>query len=133
LNISKREKQGLKCEIGDIVAVINFDYPDSVPGSLHFFVVMEIDQDEYTLVDLAYYSFIISSNIDKNNDVNPDYPYNEPIYPTSDNGLLRPSHVKCDHFYDIDNKDNIIQKLGRVEEDEYERFLELYEESRLGS
>jgi len=119
----------LKYDIGDIIAVINFDYPDSASGSLHFFVIMDTDQDEYTLVDLAYYCFLISSNVDKNNDVNSNYPYNEPIKPNSDNGLQKAGHVKCDHFYVLTDKDSIIQKLGRVEESEYERFVELYTES----
>ncbi|MCL2821317.1 MAG: hypothetical protein FWD38_10940 [Oscillospiraceae bacterium] len=119
----------MKCDIGDIVAITNFNHPDNGPGSLHFFVVMDVDQDEYTLVDLIYYCFLISSQTEKNNIVNLNYPYNEPINPTDYNGLLKPSHVKCDHFYEINNKDDIIQKLGRVTEAEYTRFVELYTQS----
>jgi len=119
----------LTCNIGDIVLINKFKYPDGTPGSLHFFVVMDIEQDEFTLVNIEYLCFLISSNTDKNNDVNPNYPYNEPIIPTSDIRLPTASHVKCDKLISIVNKDDIIMNIGTVTQAQYEKFVELYEQS----
>jgi hypothetical protein len=44
------------CEIGDIVLVNNFKYPDGSDGSLHSFVIIEIENDELELI-LHFFAF----------------------------------------------------------------------------
>jgi hypothetical protein len=116
----------MKCNIGDIVLVNEFEYPDGRKGTLHSFVVMDIDVDEFTLVNLDYLCFLISSNTKKNNVNNPNFPYNEPIEPTEENGLIESSHVKCDFLYEKIKGNNIIMHVGTVNPEQYARFLELY-------
>ena len=86
----------MKCEIGDIVLVNSYKYPDGTDGSYHSFVIAAIDEDELTLIHLDYFGFIVSSKIAKSNDTNKSFPYNEPINPDEINRLLKKSHVKCD-------------------------------------
>ena len=117
----------MKCEIGDIVLVNNFSYPDGLKGTLHNFVIMNINQDEFSLVNLDYLCFLISSNIAKNNDVNPRYPYNEPLAATAESGLREDGHVKCDALFGTIKEDDIIMRVGRVTQAQYDRFIELYE------
>ena len=59
------------CDIGDIVLVSNFKYPDGSDGSLHSFVVIDIENDELDLMPLEYLCFLISSK-----DAKEGYPYN---------------------------------------------------------
>ena len=118
----------MKCEIGDIVLVNSYEYPDGSSGSYHNFVIASIDEDELTLVHLEYFGFIVSSQTAKNNDVNNNFPYNEPISPNDINRLPKSSHVKCDELISV-KPDNIIMKLGTVTIEQYDRFMELYEKS----
>ena len=119
----------MKCEIGDIVLVNNFAYKDGSPGTLHSFVVMDIIMDEFEIVNLDYLCFLISSNMKKSNDTNPYFPYNEPIEPTDENGLLRRSHVKCNFLYEKIKEKDIIMRVGTVTPQQYQRFMELYKNS----
>lgn len=119
----------MKCEVGDIVLVNNFIYPDGREGSLHSFVVMGTNMDEFEIVNLDYLCFLISSKEGKTNDVNPSYPYNEPILPTPDNGLKKRSHVKCDFLYDKIKEDDIFMRIGTVTPKQWERFATLYQQS----
>ena len=119
----------MKCEIGDIVLVNKFFYPDGTKGTLHNFVIMNIIQDEFTLINLDYLCFLISSNIKKNNDVNPNYPFNEPINPSAESGLREEGHVKCDILFEKIKEDDIIMKVGTVTQQQYDRFIELYEKA----
>jgi len=91
---------------------------------------MDIEKDEFTLVDLEYLCFIISSKTDKNNDVNPKYPYNEPIFPTNETGLPESGHVKCNRLISIVDKDDIIMKVGTVTQAQYDRFIELFDKAQ---
>ena len=118
----------MKCEIGDIVLVNSYQYPDGSAGSYHNFVIAAIDEDELTLVHLDYFGFIVSSQIAKNNSTNKKFPYNEPISPNSINNLKKQSHVKCDELIHV-KPDNIIMKLGTVTISQYDKFVELYEKS----
>ena len=118
----------MKCEIGDIVLVNSYKYPDGTDGSYHNFVIAAIDEDELTLVHLEYFGFIVSSKIAKSNDANKNFPYNEPINPDETNRLPKMSHVKCDELISV-KPDNIIMKLGTVTTEQYDRFMELYEKS----
>ncbi|MCL2699178.1 MAG: hypothetical protein FWE68_02610 [Defluviitaleaceae bacterium] len=119
----------MKCEIGDIVLVNNFTYPDGIKGTLHNFVVMDIDKDEFTLVNLDYLCFLISSNVSKNNTISNKFPYNEPISPTEQSGLRYEGHVKCDVMFEKIKEDDIIMRVGTVTPSQYNRFKELYARS----
>ena len=115
-------------EIGDIVLVDSYNYPNGTEGKYHCFVIMSIINNEITVIPLEYLGFIISSHVEKNNDINKNYPYNEPINPNKTNNLLKKSHVKCDVLISV-NPRNVIMKLGNVETEQYEKFIKLYEES----
>ena len=115
-------------EIGDIVMVDNYKYPDGRKGEYHFVVIMFITDDEITAIPIEYLGFVVSSRSDKNNDINANFPYNEPIEPDTINNLPKKSHVKCDELVSI-NPRNIIMKLGQITTTNYTRFMELYEES----
>jgi hypothetical protein len=115
----------MRCEIGDIVLVDRYRYNNGEQGSYHNFVVVDINGDDFDVVSLDYMGFLISSNINKNNDINKNFPYNEPINPDEINRLSKKSHVKCDQQITI-NENNIIMKLGNVTITQYEKFMELY-------
>ena len=119
----------MRCEIGDIVLVNNFKYPNGTAGSLHSFVVMGIRQDEFELVNLDYLCFLISSQIHKSNDRNPNFPFNEPLHPTEENGLREESHVKCDILFETIKEDDIFMRVGTITPTQYQRFMELYHAS----
>jgi len=121
----------MKCEIGDIVLVNNFKYPDGTDGSLHSFVVVDITKDEFSIVNLDYVCFLISSNMKKSSDINPRYPYNEPIEATERSGLKVRSHVKCDHMFEKIKADDIIMRVGTVTAMQYNKFMELYQKSMI--
>jgi hypothetical protein len=116
----------VKCEIGDIVLVNKFTYPDGSKGTLHNFVVMGINKDEFELVNLDYLCFLISSNMSKNSDVNSKFPYNEPIPPTAESGLRKGGHVKCDLIFEKIKEEDIIMRVGVVTANQYTKFRELY-------
>ena len=118
----------MKCEVGDIILINNFAYSDGREGTLHSFVVMGVNKDEFEIVNLDYLCFLVSSNRGKGNDVNPNYPFNEPIAPTADNGLKKVSHVKCDFLYDKIKENDIIMRIGTVTPKQWARFAELYEQ-----
>jgi len=118
----------MKCEIGDIVLVNSYKYLDGTDGSYHYFVIAAIDEDEFTLVHLDYFGFIVSSQIAKNNDINKSFIYNEPINPDEINRLPKRSHVKCDELISV-KPNNIIMKLGTVTIEQYDRFMKLYKKS----
>ena len=118
----------MKCNVGDIVLVTHFVYPNGKPGSLHSFVIMDINKDEFELVNLDYLCFLIPSNISKSNDANSRYPYNEPILPTAESGLLTKSHVVCDVLYNIKEND-IIMRVGSIDANQYKLFMDLYKKS----
>jgi len=109
----------------DIVFVEKFDYPNGQPGLKHYFVIIDANDDELEVIPLEYLSMIISSQAHKNNDANENYPYNEPIYPNSDNGLLKAGHVKTNEII-ILKAENISRKIGTVTEEEYNTYLRLF-------
>jgi len=118
----------MKCDIGDIVFVNSYTYPDGSKGNYHIFVIMDISNDEITAIPIECLGFIVSSQIDKNNNVNPKYPYNEPINPNNENRLPKKSHVKCDELFSI-NPDNVFFVLGKITDTEYSKYIDLYKES----
>ena len=112
----------MKCEIGDIVLVSSFMYLDGSDGSLHCFVVIDIENDELDLMPLEYLCFLISSKSSKEN-----YQYNIPIKKDSINRLKVDSHVKCDFIYEGIRKDDIIMIVGSVTPKQLDSFWDAYE------
>ena len=92
----------MDCSIGDIVLVSNFRYPDGSDGSLHSFVVIDIEKDELGIMPLEYLCFLISSKKAKEN-----LAFNVPIKKDSTNRLQMDSRVKCDYIYEGIKKDDI--------------------------
>ena len=112
----------MNCEIGDIVLVSNFKYPDGSDGSLHSFVVIEIENDELDLMPFEYLCFLISSNAAKEN-----YPYNIHLKKDATNRLIVDSHVKCDFVYEGIRKDDILMIVGSVTPEQLDSFWDAYE------
>jgi len=112
----------MNCEIGDIVLVSNFKYPDGSDGSLHSFVVIEIENDELDLMPFEYLCFLISSNATKEN-----YPYNIQLKKDDTNRLIVDSHVKCDFVYEGIRKDDILMIVGSVTPEQLDSFWDAYE------
>lgn len=63
---------------------------------------------------------IVSSRIKK-----AKYKANIKINKNDENGLHQDSIVKCDYIYKIPAK-NIVMKIGRVDIDDYLKFIEIY-------
>ena len=104
-------------DIGDIVFVNNYEYKSGISGKNHIFVII----DDGQAIDLEYYfGFLLSSKITK-----ATYPYNERINKNERNGLNRDSIVKCDDLIEISETD-IKFKLGTVEQEDLERFIDTY-------
>jgi len=112
----------MECNIGDIVLVSNFKYPDGSDGSLHSFVVIEIENNELDLMPLEYLCFLVSSNKSKEN-----LPYNVPLKKDNSNRLKHDSHVKCDFIYDGIKKDDILMVVGTVTPSQLDLFWDAYE------
>ena len=112
----------MTCGVGDIVLVCNFRYPDGSDGSLHSFVVIDIENDELDLMPLEYLCFLVSSNKSKEN-----YPYNIAIKKDDVNRLIVDSHVKCDFIYEGIKKDDILMVVGSVTPEQLDSFWDAYE------
>lgn len=100
-------------EIGDIVFVRNYNYPDGKKGKNHFFVI--IDQNNMA-VPLENFGMLISSNLNKLK-----YRTNKLLEKNEDNRLNRDSIVKTDVIYKILNN-QIIFKIGKVDTDKIEEY-----------
>ncbi len=109
-------------EIGDIVFVSKYSYPNKKSGQNHLFVVINVEKNE--LVPVEYFGMLVSSHRDKCKD-NSIYQYNEPLDKNQTNGLNDDSIVKCDEMYSIPPQ-NIMFKIGSVDVDDYLRFIEAY-------
>ena len=112
----------MNCDVGDIVLINNFKYPDGNDGSMHSFVVVDIEKDELNILPFEYLCFIVSSNKAKEN-----LPYNIPIAKDSANRLRKDSHVKCDYLYEGIKKDDILMVVGSVTPEQLESFWDAYE------
>lgn len=106
-----------KYSIGDIVFVAEYEYKSGKIGQNHIFVII----DDGQAVDINYFGFLLSSNTSK-----VSYPFNELLKKDNTNGLHRDSIVKCDDLIQI-SEDEIQFKIGSVNEDELNRFLDAYE------
>lgn len=106
-----------KYEIGDIVFVSKYKYENGQDGNNHLFVIIS-DDNEY--IPIEYFGMIVSSRIEK-----AKYKTNIKINKNDKNGLHQDSIVKCDYIYKIPAK-NIVMKIGRVDIDDYLKFIEIY-------
>jgi len=112
----------MNCEVGDIVLISSFKYPDGSDGSLHSFVVIAIENDELDLMPFEYLCFLISSKNTKK-----EYPYNVSLMKDDLNRLLIDSHVKCDFIYEGIRKDDILIVVGSVSPEQLDLFWDTYE------
>ena len=106
-----------KYEIGDIVFVSKYSYDNGAEGQNHLFVIIS---DDNQLVPIEYFGMIVSSHLKKEK-----YPTNVRVNKSPVNGLHKDSIVKCDYIYNIPSK-NIQMKIGRVDIDDYLKFMEIY-------
>lgn len=94
-------------DVGDIVFVANFYYPNGRKGSNHLFVLID---KRYHCVDLEYDGMLLSSQIHKAH-----YQENQIIKKDNVNGLRNDSILKKDSIYQID-PNSILFKIGRLDE-----------------
>lgn len=109
-------------EIGDIVFVKKYYYPDESKGQNHFFVI--IDQNNIA-VPLENFGMLISSKLDKLK-----YESNILLEKNEENGLSTDSIVKTDVVYKIlDNQ--IIFKIGKADNNKVEEYKNSFYESNI--
>lgn len=110
----------MEYEIGDIVwvseAIKNIEN-ENVRN--HLFVIID---DDGKVVPMEYFGFVISSNLSKSKE-NSKFKYNEPLKKDGENNLRSDSIVKCDQLMSIPTE-NIIKKIGEVNEETINRFLD---------
>ena len=99
--------------IGDIVFVSVYMYPDGKIGSNHLFVI--IDKDN-TAIPIEYIGMILSSQINKIK-----FKSNKLIKKDSKNNLNKDSIVKTDTVYKLSDK-QILFKVGEIEKDKIEEY-----------
>lgn len=89
----------------------------------HYYVLIN---DDGMVVPFEYYGFVISSKVEKSKNNSP-FKYNEPIEKSKENNLTTNSIVKCDKLFNIP-VDNIGGKLGVADENDFNRFLDAFED-----
>lgn len=102
--------------IGDIVFVSDYEYKSGTNGQNHSFVII----DDRQAIDINYFGFLLSSKTTK-----ATYPYNERLNKNNTNNLQKDSIVKCDDLIEI-SENNIKFKIGRVEQEDLDRFIDTY-------
>ena len=107
-------------EIGDIVFVREYSYPDGKIGNNHFFVI--IDQDN-TAVPIENFGMLLSSNLDKLK-----FKANKLLEKDETNNLHKDSLVKTDAIYKIPNE-QIIFKIGIVSYEKIEEYKKSFYDS----
>lgn len=107
-------------EIGDIVFVKEYNYPDGKKGNNHFFVI--IDKNN-TAVPIENFGMILSSNLDKLK-----FNANKLLEKNDVNNLRKDSIVKTDVVYKILNE-QIIFKIGIVNYEKIEEYKKSFYES----
>ena len=103
--------------IGDIVYVNEYKYPNGNIGNNHLFVIID---DINKAVPLEYFGMIISSKIEKQK-----YRNNVVIKKDKLNNLKENSIVKTDQIY-ILYKDNILFKIGEVAMEKIIKYKDMY-------
>ncbi len=106
--------------IGDIVFVNEYKYPNGKIGNNHFFVI--IDQNNIA-VPIENFGMLISSNLNKLR-----FKENILLEKDSENGLHKDSLVKTDVIYKILNE-QIIFKIGKVDKEKIEEYKKSFNEN----
>lgn len=104
--------------IGDIVFVDKYFYKNGHVGYNHIFVLIS----ENSLVDITYFGFLISSNLEKIK-----YKYNILFNKNEVNNLDKNSIVKCDEIFFIYDV-YIRNKIGKVSKKQLQYFIDRYNE-----
>ena len=113
-NVLKEDSEKYETyNIGDIVFVSVYVYPDGKLGSNHLFVI--IDKDN-TAVPIEYFGMILSSQIDKIR-----FKSNKLIKKDSKNNLNKDSIIKTDTVYKLYDK-QILFKVGEIEKEKIEEY-----------
>ena len=107
-------------EIGDIVFVKEYSYPDGEIGYSHFFVI--IDKDN-TAVPIEYFGMLVSSNLNKLK-----FKSNKKKKKDEINNLYKDSLVKTDVIYKI-SSEQIIFKIGVVSYEKIEEYKKNFYDS----
>lgn len=107
-------------EIGDIVFVKEYSYPNGEIGNNHFFVI--IDQDN-TAVPIENFGMLVSSNLDKLK-----FKSNKILKKDEMNNLHKDSLVKTDIIYKISDE-QIIFKIGIVSYEKIEEYKKSFYDS----
>lgn len=107
-------------EIGDIVFVREYSYPDGKIGNNHFFVI--IDKDNIA-VPIENFGMLLSSNLDKLK-----FKANKLLEKDETNNLHKDSLVKTDVIYKIPNE-QIIFKIGIVSYEKIEEYKKSFYDS----
>lgn len=87
----------------------------------HFFVIID---DDGKVVPIDYFGLVVSSRTEKSKENSP-YKYNEPLY-ANECGLKYDGIVKCDQLMNIPSE-NISRKVGEIDTDVLNRFLDAFE------
>lgn len=109
----QQEAYNVEYEIGDIVFVKEYVYPDGKIGKDHLFVI--IDKDN-TAVPIENFGMLISSNLDKLK-----FTANKLLEKDKMNNLHKDSIVKTDVVYKILNE-QIVFKIGKVDDEKIEEY-----------
>ena len=104
-------------EIGDIVFVREYSYPNGEIGNNHFFVI--IDQDN-TAVPIENFGMLVSSNLNKLK-----FKSNRLLEKDKINNLYKDSLVKTDIIYKISNE-QIVFKIGIVSYEKIEEYKKVF-------
>ena len=107
-------------EIGDIVFVREYSYPDGKIGNNHFFVI--IDKDNIA-VPIENFEMLLSSNLDKLK-----FKANKLLEKDETNNLYKDSLVKNNVIYKIPNE-QIIFKIGIVSYEKIEEYKKSFYDS----
>lgn len=109
--------------IGDIVFVSVYIYPDGQMGNNHLFVI--IDRDN-TAVPIEYIGMILSSQIDKIK-----FKSNKLIKKNNKNNLNKDSIIKTDTVYKLSDK-QILFKVGKIEKEKIEEYKKSFYDTLKG-
>lgn len=113
----------MKYLIGDIVWVSEAVVKEQAENvKNHLFVIID---DDGNVVPMDYYGFVLSSRLEKSKE-NSNFKYNEIIETDKDNHLKTKSIVKCDQLMNFPAQ-NIERKIGEVNVDDLNRFLNAFE------
>lgn len=115
--VRESEEEYYLYEVGDIVFVGSYQYPDGSKGKNHFFVI--IDQNNMA-VPIENFGMLISSKIDKTR-----YEANKLLEKDEMNKLHCDSIVKTDVIYKILNE-QIIFRVGKVDNKNIKEYKESF-------